>query len=470
MERLERMREIHSRLLRIAQTWAGRKEYDAELAARLRKEAVRINHAHYLENIPAYRKLAQEEGIGKLDDILPIKKYLMSTDDIFKSYNQQWLDNKEFGKMNEWLGTIFHERINLDVDGIRTIDEWIDRLSAAGITLAYSSGTTGRFSFVPRCRLSWELFTSAPTCYIAPMLLNLGLGSAIQKLLLKPAIKFIPPFTFAELVKKIGLPDYDGIFLAFRKGNMGIQLVSQEFSKKMFRNSFFLYDIPLSASAIRFITRGPVDDFDRKHLAEFAAATIGKKEENYAKIINQMKRSAAAGRKIFLFGAPYQYKELAEMIAGKEGTLPLKQGSFLLTGGGWKSFEGEKIDRESLVKIISDVFDVPRSLIVDGYSMTEINGLLVLCEHGRYHLPPVVEPVILDENLLPQEGKDLKGAFGFLDPFAISYPGFIVSGDNVRMLDEKCPCGMFGPAFTEVGRSPGREIKGCGGIMASVQA
>lgn len=469
METIDRINNVHNRLIRIAQSWAWKKDYDVAQAKELRKEAILFNHAHYLENIPAYRKLAQEEGIGELLDIEPIKKHLMSTDDIFKSYNQQWLDDKEFGRMNEWLGTIYHERINIDMAGVKTIDQWIDKLIAAGITPAYSSGTTGRFSFVPRCGQSWRLFTTAPVSYITPILIELGLGTFFLRLIAKPAMKLLPPFSFAELAKKIGLPGYDGFFLAFRKGNMGIQLVAQELAK-LFRNAFFLYDIDLSASALRFITRGPKDEEDQKHLMEFAAATVGKKEENYSKIINQIKKSTDAGQKILLFGAPYQFKELTEMIAVKEGAIPLKERSLLLTGGGWKTFEGQKIERETLTKMISEVFKAPADFIVDGYSMTEINGLLARCEHGRFHLPPVVEPVILDENLIPQEGKDLKGAFGFLDPFALSYPGFIISGDNVRLLDEKCPCGMYGPAFTELGRSPGREIKGCGGIMASVQA
>ena len=135
-----------------------------------------------------------------------------------------------------------------------------------------------------------------------------------------------------------------------------------------------------------------------------------------------------------------------------------------------KTFEGEKIERNELVQMITDAFNVPSELIIEGYSMTEINGILAMCENGRFHLPPIIEPVILDEELVPQQGEDLKGAFGFLDPFAISYPGFIISGDNVRLQDGKCDCGMYGPGLTEVGRAPGREVKGCGGIMASVQA
>jgi len=38
----------------------------------------------------------QEEGIGEVDDLEPIKAELMSTDDLFKSYHQDWLDHKDF--------------------------------------------------------------------------------------------------------------------------------------------------------------------------------------------------------------------------------------------------------------------------------------------------------------------------------------------------------------------------------------
>ena len=101
--------------------------------------------------------------------------------------------------------------------------------------------------------------------------------------------------------------------------------------------------------------------------------------------------------------------------------------------------------------------------------MTEINTLLLRCEHGRFHIPPIIEPVILDEELNPLEGKDNRGAFGFLDPLAVSYPGFIISGDYVHMIDGECDCGLTGPAITEIGRMPGSEVKGCGGIMGSLR-
>jgi hypothetical protein len=301
------------------------------------------------------------------------------------------------------------------------------------------------------------------------MLMERKIGSWLQQLLIKPAGRLLRPATFIRLVRRMGLPGYDGVFLNFQKGNMGIQLVAQEFAK-IFKRSTFLYDIPLSASALRGLTRGAKTPEDQELLARFVAETAGKKQQNYNRVIAAMKTSRAAGQKAFLFGAPYQLKELVSIVADAEKTLALKPGSAILFGGGWKTFEGEKIEKPALVQMIAETFGVAADHIIEGYSMTEINGVLVGCEHNRFHLPPLIEPVILDPDLNPLDGHDLKGAFGFLDPLALSYPGFIISGDNVRLLDDPCPCGLSGPALLEPTRAPGREIKGCGGIMASVQA
>ena len=92
----ERVDHLHSQLIRVAQQWAAGKDYDREHAARLRKEALLFNHDHYLQNIPAYGKLAKEAGIGKVDDLAPIKAELLSTDDMFKSYDPTWLDEGRF--------------------------------------------------------------------------------------------------------------------------------------------------------------------------------------------------------------------------------------------------------------------------------------------------------------------------------------------------------------------------------------
>jgi hypothetical protein len=124
------MKDIHNQLIKLAESWVQQNRFDADLARRLRNEAILKNHANYLANIPAYLKLAQEEGgTGNLD-IDGIKNKLMFTDDIFKSYDQDWLDRQDYKRMTQWLSGLYYRRIDIETWGISSIDDWIKRLEA----------------------------------------------------------------------------------------------------------------------------------------------------------------------------------------------------------------------------------------------------------------------------------------------------------------------------------------------------
>jgi len=109
------------------------------------------------------------EGCGQEVDIQTIKRKLMFSADIFKSYEQAWLDDGDFGRMTQWLEGIYDRHIRIDVSGIKTIDEWIERLGVSGIHVVYSSGTSGEFSFIPRDKQDWELSRTANINYLVPL-------------------------------------------------------------------------------------------------------------------------------------------------------------------------------------------------------------------------------------------------------------------------------------------------------------
>ena len=76
--------------------------------------------------------------------------------------------------------------------------------------------------------------------------------------------------------------------------------------------------------------------------------------------------------------------------------------------------------------------------------------------------------LVLDEDL-NQKGYNEYGRFAFIDPIPDSYPGFIITGDKVKLL-EKCPvCNREGPVLDiEVTRLPGVEGRGCAAVMAEL--
>ena len=461
------MEGILNNLIKLSRDWASGARINPDEAGEMRREAVRLLHAHYLANIPVYQKLAGEEGCGKDTDIQTIKAKLMFGADVFKSYEQAWLDDGDFTRMTQWLSGIYDKRIDVDLSVIKTIDEWIERLDTQGIHVVYSSGTLGEFSFIPRDKQDWEFSRTANINCLAPLLANTMAGNALSRQWLKSAVKLVSLDAFATMAGKKGLPDFDAFFLGFRQGRMGNQVLIEELAP-LFRNHHFLYDKPITGTALRVLRRGARTDEERRQLSKYQEEILGQEKNNYLKLIEHVRMSVNDKQKLVIFGAPYQFVKLWEAMTVLNQRLSLTKGSIALFGGGWKSFTGEAISHETLVSRLSDSLGIPPAMILEGYSMTEINMLMLRCKHGRFHIPPIIEPVILDEELNPLYEKDVKGAFGFLDPLAVSYPGFIVSGDYVHMIDGECDCGLTGPAITEIGRMPGSEVKGCGGIMSSM--
>jgi len=454
-------------LVKASRAWASGADVDTGRVAGWRDEAIRLNHGHYFREIPAYRRLVLEEGYNETADLAAIKKHLMFSADIFKSYDQAWLDDGDFARMTRWLSGIFHRHIDIDVSGVKTIDEWIERLGAAGVHVVYSSGTSGAFSFVPREKPDWELSRTANIACLAPLLAS-RIGGAFSGRLMKSATRLISPEALAQLASR-GLPGFDAAFLGFRRGRMGNQALIEELAP-LFSHYYFLYDMEITGTALRCLRRGCRTDEERRLVEELKTEMMERREAGYLRMAESLRQSTGEGRKVFIFGAPYQFRELGEIIAWHGRRLALKKGSLALFGGGWKSFTGEELVRESLVGMLIDTLGLPPEMVLEGYSMTEINTLMLRCEGGRFHIPPLIEPVVFDEELNPLEGTDITGAFGFLDPLAVSYPGFIISGDQVHLTHERCSCGLSGPSITNIGRLPGSEVKGCGGIMGSMQA
>ena len=90
----------------------------------------------------------------------------------------------------------------------------------------------------------------------------------------------------------------------------------------------------------------------------------------------------------------------------------LPVGSIVGYGGGWKSFDGEALSEPALIDLIERATGVKKQFVIDGYSMTEIGAIMLKCEHDRFHVPPHLETIILDDALDPVDSNDLTGILG----------------------------------------------------------
>ncbi|MEW5733939.1 MAG: hypothetical protein AB1921_03740 [Thermodesulfobacteriota bacterium] len=457
-------------IIRLTIQWAADGATDARAMNALVDQALLSNHRHYHDRIPHYRTVCERAGVGpECSDLARIAEACLLPDDLFKSYPQRLLDEGDFAGMNRWLSRICAAPVPEAACAAGNLDEWIETLSRNGLTLVFSSGTSGNVSFVPRDASTWHSFVRMPFVYLPFLLADRGVLPLWKAMAMRVLGKRVSPDRFLSLVMGMGLKDTDGIFLNFSGGNQGIQLVGQEMGKYV-KSAHFLYPRTMSATAVRSIVRGAKTTSEQALADEFLSTTVLRKEENYARIISALRRTVQNRRKAIVFGTPYLLLELCRKVKKACGAIPLKKGSGVIFGGGWKSFDGSRIPEDELIALIRETFGVPPEAVSEGYSMTEIQALMVKCVHGRYHVPPYLRTLILDPELRPVPEAGATGIFAVMDPFAGSYPGFLITGDSVIRSAEPCPCGRSGETILRVERSPGREVKGCGGIMAKVNA
>ncbi len=439
---LGRVLEIHDALREIAQLWVQSEDWEEDKALRLREEGVLLNHKRYFRSIPAYRALAEDAGIDEeVTDVEVIKTDLMFATDIFKSYDPALIDDGDWQQMTAWLRTVFSGDLPGDYSTIQSLEEWIERVMEAELNIMTSSGTSGQYSFVPRDN-------------------NTRMG-----LMMNSALVFQP--FFGKVLENIS--EYDAAIMNFKSGSAGVQAASNSIAN-IVQNAYCLYDMHMPADAVRVLQRGPRNDEERKFIEEFERVMTTEKDLRYEVMLDNIRASVKNGQKILMQSACYQLKELCTK-AVEQGGVILPEGSVLLFGGGWKTFEGEKMGKAELVELIDAAFGLKGENALEGYSMIEMNTMMTCCSEARFHIPPLMEPIVFDEALMPKPGAGQPGIFGFLDPFALSYPGFLISGDQINLWHGECPCGRKGYAIDgEIQRVAGKEVKGCGGIMASVKA
>lgn len=439
--RLAALLEARKPIEALYEHWIQGAQLDPDRLRRLHERATVAAHAYYVESIPIYRKLASDLGMTDCNDAQMIRAEMSSSDHLFKSYPQEWIDAGDFEAMTDWVGQIASNRPRPDLDGVKTLEQWLQAMHRAGWLLNYSSGTSGHLSFTPREELTERAhvhFTVRQWTHMAGR---------------------IP----------LALDKFDGYFMVFEGG---YQMISSQghLLARQCASSSFMYPEPSNADLTRLSVKGAKSDAETRALADFRARTGGNMDAHCTRILDGMIASAKAGRPVLLYAPPFQLLDLCQRMEARGERIRRQPTAALLTGGGWKSFENQRIAREELLAYAEDRLGFQQHQMHEGYGQSECNAHFNRCAHGRFHVTPLALSMVLDANqdILPKGGV---GRYGFCDPFITAYPGFVISGDEVELIDEPCPCGLSGPAIVgEVRRAQGQEIKGCGGVMAATRA
>jgi hypothetical protein len=399
---------------------------DAQRLTALQLDAVRMRFAEQRERIATLTTMADELGVQQIDaidDVVP----LLFQHSVYKSYPQALLEKSRFGHLTRWLDRLTPcDLSQVDADACDTIDAWLDVLDAnTPIRVAHTSGTAGTMSFLPRSLDDWEHMFEAMRC---------GL------------------FQFSD---PLGERDHTGeyfnlIWPIYRHGRSALTRMPDLAMKQLFgseQNLHVAREGSMSADAVYLAARIKAatarGELDRLTINPALLARRAEFEREQKELMEGMPRFLGAtimklkGQRIWLSGTWNVLYMMAKAALDKGLEGVFSPDSLVTTGGGAKG----QVVPDDWQDTVRRFAGVPRLQHV--YAMSETTGMHKMCEHEHYHIEPWVVAFVLDPETgapLPREGVQT-GRMACFDVLPTSYWGGFITGDEVTMHWDPCPCG-----------------------------
>jgi hypothetical protein len=381
----------------------------------LQLAALRARFDELRERVAVLTVLADQQDIAAvetLDDAAP----LLFQHTIYKSYPVKLLLQRRFADLTRWLQRLTTVDLStVPVDGVTSIDAWLDALDAhTSLRVITSSGTSGTLSFLPKSTLeleSWEM-----------------------------------------LIDPAGSAQREVVWPNFRRGSTAWGRMAEIFEQRIAGGPERFHplhpgrmsaDLQLFAARLRAAqARGERVNVDGSLLARRSEFEAQQREMRDAvpRFLGELD-SEVRGKPVILLGLTNVTLQLAQagIEAGIEGLFAPE--SQVAVGGGGKGI----VLPPDFEDIIARFAGVPA--IDNVYGMSEVNAANRRCSQGRYHIAPTTVLYMLDPDdghVLPREGAYTARA-AFYDLLARTYWGGFVSGDEVTVDWSPCACGQTTP-------------------------
>ena len=401
-----------------------------------------------IEQIPLLRHRAEEAGITRIDSLEQLVPLLFSHT-VYKSYPQTFIDNNHWDRMLQWLQTLSVADVsNVDVTGVKDVDEWLERLYAAGHRPLATSGSSGKCSFLNHTAadqeykaLHYKHATGWPFVRAEPNRALFWLGP-------------IKGYNSAIESAQIGRLNWGraGAMYALTEEPLLISEVSRAAAmrKAIAEGTALPEEIQAFEAAARLKARQGAEDM--RKLAD--------------KILDHRHEP------IMISGLWAQHMMIIECARERGiGDGEFHPQSIVQAGGGIKGVALPEDYQDQVARFYGNVIRPA------AYGMTEIAQLMPRCEAGRYHRAPGLIWLITDEpgeRLLTMEDANAEGfaegRFAFLDLLYEGRWGGVITGDKVTVdFSDSCPCGRHGPTlldnitrFSQIGQD---DHIGCAGTL-----
>jgi hypothetical protein len=393
---------------------------EAQLEAIDERFQSRVNRIKLLQN------RAEEGGVREvrsLADVVP----LLFAHTAYKSYPESWLMESKWDRLGKWLDTVSTNRVRpIDTSAVKGLDDWLHLLEEHEHYVSCSSGTTGKCAMMNA--------TKADLAFAGRALLQqihwAGLKPKQDRMLISCGQVAHTPRNTAT-----GAPMY----AALADPNVAP----------------FKPDAPP-------ITIGGITEMVvlRKKLADGTAlpADIAYYEEQAAQreravdsVAEQAVEAIIANRhrKLHITGLFGPMYKVAAMLRERGYSGKDFQENTTFISGGLKRAQVP----DNYKDVIFETFNITPERTCHSYGMQEMNTTAPRCNHGRYHMPPWVVLMLLDESgetliPIPKTG-EIEGRAAFFDLSMDGRWGGVISGDKIRATWEPCGCGNRSPSVHE---------------------
>lgn len=403
-----------------------------------------------IEQIPLLRKRAEDAGINTIretKDLVP----LLFAHTAYKSYPRTFIDRGHWGRMLEWLNTLsVAETRDIDISGVKNVDDWLDRLWDAGHCVLATSGSSGKCSF---------------------------LNATLEDRKLK-ARHFRNttgwPFTRAKSDRPIFL---FGPIKGYNSAIEAVQLHRENWGRAdaiycLSEEPLLISEVSRVAAMRKKMAEGKATP---KEIADFNATASAKAAAGVEAARNLSDKILDHRQEPIFVSAMWAQQMMIIARARERGIRDgdFHQDSIIMAGGGIKNIALPADYKEQVDHFYGKV------IRPGTYGMTELSQVMPRCEAGRYHHAPGLIWLITNESgerLLgvADAGADgfVSGRFAYLDLLFEGRWGGILTGDKVTVdFAEICPCGRNGPTLldniTRFAQTGQDDHIGCAGTIDS---
>jgi hypothetical protein len=376
--------------------------------------------------VPVLGQRADAEGVSRIrsiGDMVP----LLFPHTTYKSYPEALIGKGQWAQMNRWLDSLSTHRVdNVELSGIVDVDGWIERLEAAGHLVTTSSGTSGKSSFLNKSQCDRDAsMDDMITC-----LTSLGLtpSSTWHVIPIAPETGQSHHRALRDLiVRSFHRPD--GIAIETGPPPTG--------------HHRYMTRLVTIRKAMAAGTASPDD------VASFEAETAHRQADSESRLRYFAAQILEHRDEQFFFQAmfPLLYRlcEVLQEMGAKVGDIT--GANALSTGGGIKGVALPSDYQERIFRMLN----IEPGRFLHYYSMQELNIRMPKCREGRYHVPPALVLLVLDEHgetLAPASDGQVEGRAAFFDFTVDGRWGGTISGDKIRADLATCRCGRTGPTIS----------------------